>query len=53
MVGLGVDPATGHPLYPDEDIEVTFDVPFSNDDLEKVRNSVLVESCFGAYQGIT
>ena len=36
IVGLGWDPATGEPLLPDHDIELTFDFSFTQDDLVKV-----------------
>ncbi|KAF2359115.1 Tudor domain [Trinorchestia longiramus] len=37
IIGLGADPETGFPVYPDEDIELAFDIPFTNLDLEKIN----------------
>ena len=36
IIGLGWDPATGEPLLPDHDIELTFDFAFTQEDLVKV-----------------
>ncbi|XP_076060953.1 tudor domain containing 9 protein spindle E isoform X2 [Oratosquilla oratoria] len=33
IFGLGVDPTTGEAIYPDDDIELAFDIPFTQEDL--------------------
>jgi len=35
--GLGTDPNTGEPIYPDHDVEIVFDTKFDNDDLNGVK----------------
>ena len=40
IVGLGADNSTGQPVYAEEDMEIAFDVPLSNQDLEKVGECV-------------
>ena len=36
LCGLGFDPATGESIYPEHDIEVTFDTVISQEDLKMV-----------------
>lgn len=36
ICGLGVDPATGFAFYPDHDMEIYFDVEFTNKDISAV-----------------
>ncbi|XP_064649764.1 ATP-dependent RNA helicase TDRD9-like [Lineus longissimus] len=37
LCGLGVDPDSGHPAFPDHEMEITFDVTIDNDDLTMVN----------------
>ncbi|CAL4131816.1 unnamed protein product, partial [Meganyctiphanes norvegica] len=37
LVGLGCHSDTSQAIYPDEDIEISFDIPFNNDDLELIN----------------
>ncbi|KAG1700906.1 ATP-dependent RNA helicase TDRD9 [Nymphon striatum] len=37
ICGLGVDPITNCPFYPDHDMEITFDVEFTNQDISLIN----------------
>ncbi|XP_018007189.1 ATP-dependent RNA helicase TDRD9 [Hyalella azteca] len=45
IIGLGADPDTGYPAYPDDDIELAFDIPFTNHDLEKINKVRYLLNC--------
>lgn len=38
IAGLGTDPTTGESLYEDHDMEITFEVVFSDEDIKEVSN---------------
>ena len=41
LCGLGFDPSTGDSIYPDHDIELTFDTQITQDDIILVGTAVL------------